>query len=302
VPPPPTNSRSSSAVTTIAIVLAAVAVAVLARSFWSDDDAPAPPRPAPAAHEEPAPVPEAAPPTTAQGSGIFGAPLAKARKPTPPPDDAEENEDMPSAADAATPRRRPHARRRTRGGGEARAHDPHAVFQADVTTAYASGTQTTIDDVKGLSGDAGTIVLWMQPTWLGTSQDDASLVTFGDGTVRLLKNVTFLRFEVVDENGALTGVGAPISAWNAGEWHQVVATWDGRVVWLYVDGGVVATAAQSGRIVLPEGTPVHIGSAFPLGRPVAPAMLAGVTIRDRALTPLAVARRFLAGPPVPPTS
>ena len=28
----------------------------------------------------------------------------------------------------------------------------------------------------------------------------------------------------------------PLAGWHAGEWHQIGATWDGRLLWLFIDG------------------------------------------------------------------
>src|SRR5262249_34883719 len=128
------------------------------------------------------------------------------------------------------------------------------------------------------------------------NQDDATLIRFGDGRVQLMKNVSFLRFEIEDQSGGNSGVGAPIGNWQPGEWHQVVATWDGGVIVLYGDGAQGMAAMQSWASDPPPGTRVSIGSAFPAGIPVAPGTVAGVTIRDRALTPADVLQRFQHGP------
>lgn len=295
------SSPSSSPLPLLAAAVAAAAVAVLAYQLWAGDEDPA----RRTALVSPAPVaaPATAPPLTAdrarRGGGLFGTPLADEEAPVPSRGTLPEaiDEDLPVAGEPANGGKRASRRRRRaeRAEGEAGSRDPHAVFSSDIALPYATATRATLDDVP-LNGEAGTISLWLQSQWGEQSQDDASFVVFGDGAVRLVKNVSFLRFEVVDGAGNLVGLGAPIAEWRPGEWHQVVAAWDGRVVWLYVDGALVSTGAQAGAIDLPPGTPVHIGSAFPEGRPVASGLLAAVTIRTRALTPTAVAKRFLNGP------
>jgi len=233
-----------------------------------------------------------------KGSGLFGSPLAhEADEPHARPG-TDENEDMPVRT--ARGHKRPPKRKRA-GAGPARAGDHHAIFSADLANPYPTPAEQPLSDVSGLDGGNGTLALWVTPLWGEHSVDDATLIRFGDDRVRLVKNVTFLRFEIVDRLGGRVGVGAPIADWKVGEWHYVAATWDGQAIALFIDGAQIMATAQNAPIDLAPDTPIYVGSAFPPGRPVAPAVMAGLTIRDRALTPMAIARRFDFGPrPVAP--
>jgi len=235
------------------------------------------------------------PPTTipgtprAQGGGLFGAPLAHTDDKHIDTSDAE-NEDMPvrsAHGHALKPKRR------RSGNGPA---DHHAIFSADLASPYPTPAEQPLADVSGLDGGSGTIALWVTPLWGEHSVDDATLIRFGDDRVRLVKNVSFLRFEIVDQMGGHVGLGTSIADWKVGEWHYVAATWDGRVIALFVDGAQMMASAQNAPIDVTPDTPIFVGSSFPPGRPVAPAVMAGLTIRDRALTPMAIARRFDFGP------
>src|SRR5262249_15611108 len=183
------------------------------------------------------------------GAGLFGQPLPA--ETAEPRGRVETNDDVPAPAG---PRPRPPHRRRRDDARDTRGIDRHTIFSTDVVTPYPTGTESTVDDVPNLSGASGTISLWLQPQWGDRNQDDATLIRFGDGRVRLMKNVSFLRFEIVDQAGGTSGVGAPIGNWQPGEWHQVVATWDGGGIVLYVDGAQGMAPRQSGPIGLPPGT------------------------------------------------
>lgn len=238
------------------------------------------------------PEPPTTPPGTPrpQGAGLFGAPLARTEETHVDPSEAE-NEDLPvrTAHGHVRKPKRKHA-------GSGPAHDQHAIFSADLTSPYPTPAEQALADVSGLDGGSGTIALWVTPLWGEHSVDDATLIRFGDDRVRLVKNVSFLRFEIVDQMGGHVGVGTSIADWKVGEWHYVAATWDGQVIALFVDGAQMMATAQNAPIDVAPDTPIFVGSAFPPGRPVAPAVMAGVTIRDRALTPMAIARRFDFGP------
>lgn len=291
-------------------VLPVAAIAVTIAGLWwfsSGTTAPAP-APAPVAATQPAGE-STAPATNPDGTprkhlGMFAHadgdpndPSTRKRRDDP---DANDEDDLPLPAAPGKPKRHHRARKVDPATAGKRSQDRHTLFASEAATPYASGSQTTLDDVKGLTGEAGTVSFWILPVWAGHVQDDAALVTFGNDIIRIFKNVTFLRYEILDENGTVTGLGFPVGDWAPGEWHQVVATWDGRTMWFYVDGALINTTPQPGQIVLPEGTPIRIGSAFPANRPVATAVVANVQIRDRALNPTTVARRFMAGPPVAP--
>src|SRR5437773_1641070 len=82
-----------------------------------------------------------------------------------------------------------------------------------------------------------------QPQWSAGNQDDADVLAIADGQLRVFKNVNFLRMELVDGDGVEHGLGAPVSDWNSGDWHQIAASWNGHAAALFVDGALVREIA-----------------------------------------------------------
>lgn len=144
----------------------------------------------------------------------------------------------------------------------------------------------------------GTFSFWLNPVWDSTSQDDASFVTVADGKLRIVKNVTFLRFETVDANGNGDGVGFRISDWQPGEWHFVTATWDAGVIALWIDGTMVGQKYIAA-LDIPADSSVFVGSQFPPGRPIAPGMMSGFRFRGRPLNQGTIGREFETTAPPP---
>jgi hypothetical protein len=159
------------------------------------------------------------------------------------------------------------------------------------------GTATPVDAselARRLGGSSGSVSFWFQPQWNDGSQDDASFLEIADGSVRVVKNVDFLRFEFVDEDGVEHGLGAAITDWKPGEWHQVAGSWDGHAVALYVDGGLVRQAEIDTPVVLPDGPRMRLGSDFPSYRPIAVGVVGGVRVNEQPLSADEVRKRFVA--------
>jgi hypothetical protein len=144
----------------------------------------------------------------------------------------------------------------------------------------------------GLGGPTGNVSFWFQPQWSEGNQDDASFVEIADGRIRVLKNVDFLRFEFVDDQGVEHGLGASITDWKPGDWHQIAATWDGGAAQLYFDGVLVRETVVDAPLVLPEQPRMFVGSDFPEYRPVATGVVGGVQADARPLSPDEVRKRF----------
>jgi hypothetical protein len=158
---------------------------------------------------------------------------------------------------------------------------------------YALEQQVAVDDVGKIAPRSGTLSFWLQPGWQEGNQDDASFLELGDGRLQVIKNVNFLRFEFTDDEGRKGGIGAPITDWKVGEWHQVATTWSGSTFSLYVDGQLVSqTTYPGGPIELPPDAKLLIGSAFPENRPVAPGVINGVDVSGRPLGPTEIAGLF----------
>lgn len=109
-----------------------------------------------------------------------------------------------------------------------------------------------------------------------------------------MKNVNYLRFELLHDQGML-GVGAPVTAWQPGEWHLVTATWSGNQLSLFLDGQLVNQTIQSIQIDLPRETTLSVGSDYPESRPVAPGMIGRVGLWRRRLDPEEIAAFYKTG-------
>ncbi len=177
-------------------------------------------------------------------------------------------------------------------------HEPAAAPAPDVT--YASGDQrqfatnapVEVSNTPNLAGPSGTLSFWLQPTWQDGNQDDATLLDLGDGMLRVVKNVDFIRFEWTDETGDTGGIGAPIAEWKTGEWHEVTSTWNGTSFALYIDGRLVSQKSDAGSVGLPSDATLVVGSNFPQNRPVAPGVIQQVDVHNRPLTAGEVANQF----------
>ena len=166
------------------------------------------------------------------------------------------------------------------------------AFDSGETTQYPTDTQVEVPDVKKITGGAGTMSFWLQPGWDEGNHDDATFVQLGDSRLQVIKNVNFLRFEFLDDNGIPGGIGAPIAEWKAGEWHQVTTTWNGGQFSMYLDGQLVSQTVHDGRVDLTPDTKLFIGSDFPESRPVAPGVIGKVDLQNRPLSPGEVANRY----------
>lgn len=158
---------------------------------------------------------------------------------------------------------------------------PHTLYQTEPDALVDTADPAEVP-FEGDFPQRGTFSFWLNPVWDGTNQEDASFVTVADGRLRIVKNVSFLRFETVDANGGNDGVGFRLADWQPGEWHFITATWDEGVIALYVDG-VLAGQKYIPSLELPADSSVMLGSLFPPGRPIAPGMMSGFRFRSRPL-------------------
>ncbi len=170
---------------------------------------------------------------------------------------------------------------------------PSAGFTSADDARYALNEQVEVPDIGKIAGRSGTLSMWLQPDWQAGNQDDATLAELGDGRLELIKNVNFLRFEFTDDAGGKGGIGAPITDWKAGEWHQITTTWSGNTFSLYIDGQLVSqTTYPGGPVQLPADAKLLIGSDFPGNRPVAPGTIGSIDVHGRPLGPGEVASQY----------
>jgi len=183
-------------------------------------------------------------------------------------------------------------------GGERETADaafPGVVFASEAEQEYVTTEPTDIPDMDDFSRDAGAVSFWLEPGWEGGDQNDADFIDLGDGGLRVVKNVNYLRFEYTDANGNPGGVGIEITGWEIGKARQVTASWDGATISLFVDGQLVSQRNHGGLVRNEERGPVVVGSVYPPDRPIAPGVLSGVTLFNRPLDPGEVTSIYQAG-------
>jgi hypothetical protein len=173
---------------------------------------------------------------------------------------------------------------------------PGIVFNSEEDQIYTTTDPVEIPDTDKFGRDAGSVNFWVEPGWEGDNQDDADFIDLGDGGLKVVKNVNFLRFEFTDANGVPSGVGVEISDWKVGDSRQVTATWDGSSINLYVDGKLVSQRPNPGLQRIDEPGPVTVGSLYPPDRPIAPGVINGVQVFDRPLGPDEVSNLHLTPP------
>jgi len=172
--------------------------------------------------------------------------------------------------------------------------DSDSAFTSGNGVQYTTDSQVEIADIGQITGPAGTMSFWLQPGSGAASQDAATLLQLGDGRIEVIKNVNYLRFAFTDDGGIASSIGAPITDWKQGEWHQITTTWNGTEYALYIDGRLIMQMSHDGPVDLPSGTKLYIGSNYPEGQPGAPGKIGQVDLRNRPLTPGEVANQFLA--------
>ena len=286
-PSRPGSPRGAQTRRSLPLLIAGGAAVALAAGWLAlrGDDAPAPVQPEAAA-------------TVASTAPAIGIPAKAATAPAPaaPPPAAAQDVRPPDVATQAFPQLHTQPRRVKKEGDQR--HAKRELYESEKEELFDTAEPTEIP----FEGDfplKGTFSFWLNPVWDSTSQDDASFVTVADGRLRIVKNVTFLRYETVDANGNGDGVGYRITDWQPGEWHFITATWDAGVIALYVDG-VMVGQKYIAALDLPADSSVFVGSQFPPGRPIAPGMMSGFRFRGRPLTQGTIGREFetTAPPPV----
>lgn len=110
-------------------------------------------------------------------------------------------------------------------------------------------TNATLPSNDVLSLDAGTLSLWLKPSWSGSTNNNyvifsnpnayTSLDNFSDGFILYRNSTRQLIFAIAGTT--ITLLEANVSEWNPQSWHQVVVSWnnvsDGsHQAYLYVDG------------------------------------------------------------------
>ncbi|MCK6556265.1 LamG domain-containing protein [Candidatus Binatia bacterium] len=155
---------------------------------------------------------------------------------------------------------------------------------------FSTDSQMILPNAGNISGEAGSIAFWIQPDWNGSEDSSAALVdvrtqhTF-ENRIQIDKNGQYLRFIFADDTGSESGAGAEIGHWQAGEWHNVVATYGEGMTNFYVDGKLVGSKPYTGQFNVLPGTQFRIGSNYPGDGPGAGGAMSDFKVYRRPLGP-----------------
>lgn len=161
---------------------------------------------------------------------------------------------------------------------------PEVVFESEKDQHFVTETQVELKDAGKIGGEAGSVALWIKPDWQPDDQNDAMFVQLGERGIRFTKNVNFLRFEFIDDDGLERGAGVPIDSWKPGEWHHIAGAWVQGRLHLYVDGHLVSQNQFESAPTFEDEARVYIGSNLPSGS-AAPGEMTGIRILNRPLAP-----------------
>jgi hypothetical protein len=170
---------------------------------------------------------------------------------------------------------------------------PEVAYDGGADHVFSTKSQTQVPDAANITGDAGTVSFWVKPEWGPNSQDDATFVQLGDSGLQVVKNVNFLRFEYIDQNGTENGLGTNIGEWPDQQWRQVTATWTNGNLALYVDGQLISQNRYQYPPTFGQETKLLVGSNFP--GPVAPGQMSNLTVLNRDSSATEVANSFQSG-------
>ncbi len=171
---------------------------------------------------------------------------------------------------------------------------PEVAYDGGADHVFNTKSQIQVPDAANITGDAGTVSFWVKPQWGPNSQDDATFVQLGDSGLQVVKNVNFLRFEYIDQNGTENGLGTNLGEWPDQQWRQVTATWTNGSLALYVDGQLISQNHYQYPPTFGQETKLLVGSNFP--GPVAPGELSNLTVLNRDSSATEVSNNFQSGP------
>jgi len=133
--------------------------------------------------------------------------------------------------------------------------------------AFDAGDTLTYTTAGNLDRTAGTIEFWLRPNWDGDDGQDYAFFEVGASWyngIRLAKdgadNFRFIVWAGSNEYGVAHWVGD----WQAGEWHQIAATWQEGEIALYEDG--VPVGREVGHVPDLLSEPLYVGSGVWDGR------------------------------------
>lgn len=165
---------------------------------------------------------------------------------------------------------------------------------------FSADSQFVIPDANKLVGDsAATFSFFVSPQWSGDDEGNASLVqmradNMWEDRLSIFRNGKYLRFLIADNTGVEYDTSTTIDNWQPGNRYLVTTTLGttpsgGQMASLYVDGNLVAQRMIDGKLEVPAGTGLYIGSDHPGGGPGAQATISNFMVYPRALPPEEVA-------------
>lgn len=142
------------------------------------------------------------------------------------------------------------------------------VEQADNGDGIKITDDGNIKFPNNVNPDAATISFKIEPQWAGSDQTDNALVELrGEhewaNRLELVKNGEFLRFILTDNTGVEHDISARITDWQAGDPHDIQASYGDGKTSLYIDGRLAGTTQYSGTLQFPDGIPLHVGGDYP---------------------------------------
>ena len=147
-----------------------------------------------------------------------------------------------------------------------------AVYSSEDKT-FSLDAPVEIDNIGTIPGPGVTMMIDLEPVWDAENQDDVSLLRLGDN-LELSKNVTFIRLEYIDANGAPQSIGSDMRKWaerGIEPPYRIAAIANGNKLWLIVNGVQVShTVVAGGPYQAPENPGLQIGCVgYPASRPCA---------------------------------
>ncbi len=183
--------------------------------------------------------------------------------------------------------------------GDAAVVEQGVTFDSGQGAVFSTNSQFVVPNGGNLTGDGGSISMWVQPGWAGGDDSNASLAGLRnlnqwEDRLQIFKNGVYMRFLMSDSSGQESNIGQNISDWQPGDWHQIVATWgqndSGQLTQsFYIDGKMVGQVPVQGQFNVRPGTPLYVGSDLPQGVPGTNGAISQFQAYNRALAPGEVA-------------
>jgi hypothetical protein len=139
--------------------------------------------------------------------------------------------------------------------------DSDVAYDSGAGKVFDTASQVEIKDAGPINGGAGTISFWVDPQWAAHSPEDATFVQLGNGDLQIVKDGDLLRFQFLDRNGMQNEGVVDIGEWQTGDSRNVIASWQGGMFTLFVDGAQAFMNYAPSPPAFVNGTNLFAGSA-----------------------------------------